>query len=47
MYFDQPKNIIVLDDFVNAKFVIVVFAIFNLIAVFFIEKIEKTISSFL
>ena len=47
MYFDQPNNIIALDDFVNAKFVIVVFAIFNLIAVFFIEKIEKTISSFL
>jgi hypothetical protein len=47
MYFDQPNNIITLDDFVNAKFVILIFAIFNLIAVFFIEKIEKIISSFL
>jgi len=47
MYFDQPNNIIVLDDFANAKFVIIIFAIFNLTAVFFIEKIEKAIYSFL
>ena len=47
MYFDQPNNIIALDDFANAKFIILVFAVFNLIAVFFIEQIEKTIVSFL
>jgi NADH-quinone oxidoreductase subunit N len=47
MYFDQPNNIIMLDDFVNAKFIILIFAFFNITAVFFIEKIERIIFSFL
>jgi len=47
IYFDEPANIIILDDFGNAKFVIVIFAIFNVFALFFIDNIEKAINSFL
>ncbi len=47
MYFDEPKNIIKLEDVGNAKTIIFIIAILNIILIAYLSKILNLISNFL
>lgn len=47
MYFDEPKNTMILQDFGNVKLIIFLSAIFNLVLIFFLEPLLSSILNFL
>ncbi len=47
MYFDQPANIIDLDDNINSKFIIIIVALINLLFIFMMKPIISSIFNFI
>ncbi|MBP7710280.1 MAG: NADH-quinone oxidoreductase subunit N [Rickettsiales bacterium] len=46
MYFDEPQNVIELDQIANVKLIIFVTALFNIIFIFFLNAITSSIANF-
>ena len=47
MYFDQPANIIDLDDNINSKFIIMIVALINILLIFMMKPIISSIFNFM